>query len=168
VFGSPGLARAQWNYVLSYRGGYATCCMGRPRTREYAPRTWACRRVRAQRQNDGRPGDIASRLCRICPLCRDHVLLLIRAPDKIALCYRGSCLRNPREREREREREGERERGRTTIALTCGLPSACRILFAPLALILARCSYEGRNVYYYLVFDTKRESFSERRFISKY
>jgi len=39
-------------------------------------------------------------VCRICSLCRDHILVLIRAPDKIALCYRGSCLRDPRENHR--------------------------------------------------------------------
>lgn len=50
--------------------------------------------VRSDRTTDGR---YSIAVCRICSLCRDHILVLIRAPDKIALCYRGSCLRDPRE-----------------------------------------------------------------------
>lgn len=62
------------------------------------------RATRARAQRDGTDGRYSIAVCRICSLCRDHVLVLIRAPDKIALCYRGSCLRDPREK-RERERE---------------------------------------------------------------
>lgn len=50
--------------------------------------------ARSDRTTDGR---YSIAVCRICSLCRDHILVLIRAPDKIALCYRGSCLRDPRE-----------------------------------------------------------------------
>lgn len=61
------------------------------------------RAARARAQRDRTDGRYSIAVCRICSLCRDHVLVLIRAPDKIALCYRGSCLRDPRERERGRE-----------------------------------------------------------------
>lgn len=81
--------------------------------------------ARAQRQDDGR-AIYSIAVCRICSLCRDHVLVLIRAPDKIALCYRGSCLRDSKEKGGERGREGEREKEREPLhrcAFTYGLPS---------------------------------------------
>lgn len=98
-------SRAQWNYALYRIGGrLPRCYMGWPRRHT---RVCVCTHVqcsvhaRSDRTMDGR---YSIAVCRICSLCRDHVLVLIRAPDKIALCYRGSCLRDSREKERERKR----------------------------------------------------------------
>lgn len=91
---------------LSYLGGCGRVLYGESLgdTRVYMP-TRACSvHARSDRTTDGR---YSIAVCRICSLCRDHILVLIRAPDKIALCYRGSCLRDPRESEREREIERE-------------------------------------------------------------
>lgn len=79
------------------------------------------RAARARAQRDRTDGRYSIAVCRICSLCRDHVLVLIRALDKIALCYRGSCLRDPGGREREREEQRERERKAPSVLL----PTAC-------------------------------------------
>ena len=62
---SSGIQVAQWNYALRYWYVF------------YG----ASRYIRG-----------VAMVCRICSLCRGHVLVLIRAPDKIALCYQDSCL----------------------------------------------------------------------------
>lgn len=90
---------------LSYRGAVAAVLYGVASATH--ARVCVCIHVvcsvhaRSDRTMDGR---YSIAVCRICSLCRDHVLVLIRAPDKIALCYRGSCLRDSREKERERRR----------------------------------------------------------------
>lgn len=80
--------------LCSIVSGRPSAIWGKSRrhTRAY---TRACSvHARSDRTTDGR---YSIAVCRICSLCRDHILVLIRAPDKIALCYRGSCLRDPRE-----------------------------------------------------------------------
>jgi len=106
--------------------------------------------ARAQRQDDGR-AIYSIAVCRICSLCRDHVLVLIRAPDKIALCYRGSCLRDSKEKGGERGREGERERKKenhcTGALLPMAFPPFCPPLHpSSLDLIRGFSSYERKTV----------------------
>lgn len=125
-------SRAQWNYALYRIGGrLPRCYMGRPRrhTRVYAHTQTCSVHARSDRTMDER---YSIAVCRICSLCRDHVLVLIRAPDKIALCYRGSCLRDSKEKGRERgrkERERKKENPHCTGAL---LPMAFSPFCPPL------------------------------------
>lgn len=82
--------RAQWNYALSYLDGRVLYGESLGDTRVYMPTRVCSVHARSNRTTDER---YSIAVCRICSLCWDHILVLIRAPDKIALCYRGSCLR---------------------------------------------------------------------------
>jgi len=100
---SPLGFEREHNGIMLYRiwATAAECYMGKAlATHACAPMCLheraACTRA-ATETTDGR---YSIAVCRICSLCRDHILVLIRAPDKIALCYRGSCLRDPRENHR--------------------------------------------------------------------
>lgn len=110
--------RAQWNYALSYLDGRVLYGESLGDTRMYMPTRVCSVHARSGRTTDGR---YSIAVCRICSLCWDHILVLIRVPDKIALCYRGSCLRDSRENYHR-------------CAFTYGLP---RVLLFPSSFVLA-------------------------------